>query len=172
MSPHSALYRIVFVCSGNICRSPAAENVFRARAERAGLLARLLPRLAIDSAGTHGYHEGEPPDRRSLAVLRAAGYPTEGCARELRQNDFLGAEAHDLFVCMDRTHERHVLAAGAPRERVVLLRSFDAASDHADLPDPYYGGDDGFDDMLSMIERAMDGLLARVEAEMSARKER
>jgi protein-tyrosine phosphatase len=73
---------------------------------------------------------------------------------------------------MDRTHERHVLAAGAPRDRVVLLRSFDSSSDHADLPDPYYGGDDGFDDMLSMIERAMDGLLARVEAELSARKER
>jgi protein-tyrosine phosphatase len=73
---------------------------------------------------------------------------------------------------MDRPPERHVLAAGAPRERVVLLRSFDASSDHADLPDPYYGGEDGFDDMLAMIERAMDGLLARVEAEMSARKER
>ena len=168
MSSHSALYRIVFVCSGNICRSPAAENVFRARAERAGI----LPRLAIDSAGTHGYHEGEPPDRRSLAVLRAAGYPTDGRARELQSRDFRGAEAHDLYVCMDRTHERHVLSAGAPRDRVVLLRSFDASSGHADLPDPYYGGEDEFDDMLSMIERAMDGLLARVEAEMSARKER
>lgn len=168
MSSHSALYRILFVCSGNICRSPAAENVFRARAERAGILLR----LAVDSAGTHGYHEGEPPDRRSLAVLRAGGYPTDGRARELQARDFRGADAHDLFVCMDRTHERHVLAAGAPPERVVLLRSFDAASDHADLPDPYYGGDDGFADMLSMIERAMDGLLARVEAEMSARKER
>lgn len=168
MSSHSALYRIVFVCSGNICRSPAAENVFRARAERAGI----LPRLVIDSAGTHGFHEGERPDQRSLAVLRAAGYPTDGNARELRESDFRGRDAHDLYVCMDRTHERHVLAAGAPRGRVVLLRSFDATSDAADLPDPYYGGGDGFDDMLAMIERAMDGLLARVEAELSARKER
>ena len=168
MSSHSALYRVVFVCSGNICRSPAAENVFRARAERAGI----LPKLAIDSAGTHGFHEGERPDRRSLAVLRAAGYPTEGHARELRESDFRGRDAHDLYVCMDRTHERHVLAAGAPRERVVLLRGFDPSSGAADLPDPYYGGDDGFDDMLAMIERAMDGLLARVDAEIAARKER
>lgn len=142
--------------------------MFRARAERAGILSR----LAIDSAGTHGFHEGERPDRRSLAVLRAAGYPTEGNARELRDSDFRGAAAHDLYVCMDRTHERHVLASGAPRERVVLLRAFDATSGPADLPDPYYGGEDGFDDMLAMIERAMDGLLARVETEMSARKER
>jgi protein-tyrosine phosphatase len=73
---------------------------------------------------------------------------------------------------MDRTHERHVLSAGALRERVVLLRSFDAASADRDLADPYYGGDDGFDEMLELIERAMDGLVAHVKAELSARKER
>ena len=128
--------------------------------------------LAIDSAGTHGLHEGEPADPRSLAVLREAGYPTEGRARELRAGDFRGAEAHDLYVCMDRTHERHVLAAGAPRGRVVLLRSFDPGSGPADLPDPYYGGAEGFDDMLEMIEQAMDGLVARVRDEIAARKER
>jgi protein-tyrosine phosphatase len=168
MSSHSALYRIIFVCSGNICRSPAAENVFRVRAERAGL----LPRLVVDSAGTHGYHEGEPPDPRSAAVLRRAGYPAEGCARELRAADLRGDAAYHLIVCMDRTHERHVLSAGAPRERVVLLRSFDVASADHDLADPYYGGDDGFDEMLELIERAMDGLVAHVKAELSARKER
>jgi len=167
MSSQSARYSILFVCSGNICRSPAAENVFRARAERAGI----LPLVAIDSAGTHGYHEGEPPDPRSAAVLRRAGYPAEGRARELRAADLLGDAAHTLVVCMDRTHERHVLSAGAARERVALLRSFDPAGGHADLPDPYYGGDDGFDDMLSMIERAMGGLVARVKAELSGRRE-
>lgn len=170
MSCESAAYRIVFVCSGNICRSPAAENVFRTRAARAGIEAK----LAIDSAGTHGYHEGEPPDRRSIAVLRSRGYPADGRARELRREDYLGATAHDLFVCMDRTHERHVLSAGAPRERVVLLRAFDPSAAVAggplDLPDPYYGGAEGFEEMLSMIERAMDGLLARVEADLMTRR--
>ena len=77
---------------------------------------------------------------------------------------------------MDRTHERHVLAAGAPRERVVLLRAFDAtgvgSGGAADLPDPYYGGEEGFDEMLAMIEGAMDGLLARIETEVTARRER
>jgi protein-tyrosine phosphatase len=142
--------------------------VFRARAERAGI----LPLVVVDSAGTHGYHEGEPPDPRSAAVLRRAGYPAEGRARELRAADLRGDAACHLIVCMDRTHERHVLSAGALRERVVLLRSFDAASADRDLADPYYGGDDGFDEMLELIERAMDGLVAHVKAELSARKER
>lgn len=172
MPLQSALYRVIFVCSGNICRSPAAECVFRARAARAGLLGQ----LAVESAGTHGLHEGDPPDPRSVRVLSRAGYPVEGTARELRASDFRGARAHDLYVCMDRTHERHVLAAGAPRERVVLLRAFDAtgvgSGDAADLPDPYYGGEEGFDEMLAMIEGAMDGLLARIETEVTARRER
>lgn len=167
MSLESAVYSVLFVCSGNICRSPAAENVFRTHAGRAGIISR----VKIDSAGTHGYHEGEPPDSRSVAVLKAAGYPADGRARELRSEDFAGASvSHSLFVCMDRTHERHVLAAGAPRERVVLLRSFDPASTHPDLPDPYYGGPEGFEDMLSMIERAMAGLVARVQADLERRK--
>ena len=172
MPLQSALYRVIFVCSGNICRSPAAECVFKARAAHAGL----LERLAVDSAGTHGLHEGDPPDPRSARVLRRGGYPVEGRARELRPGDFRGEGAQDLYVCMDRTHERHVLAAGAPRERVVLLGSFEArgggSGGSADLPDPYYGGDEGFDDMLAMIERAMDGLLAHVEVEVTVRRER
>jgi protein-tyrosine phosphatase len=168
MSSQSARYSILFVCSGNICRSPAAENVFRARAERAGI----LPAVSIDSAGTHGYHEGEPPDPRSVAVLRQAGYPAEGRARELRAAELRGDAAHHLIVCMDRTHERHVLSAGAARARVALLRSFDPASADHDLADPYYGGDEGFDEMLELIERAMEGLIARVKAELSAGKER
>jgi protein-tyrosine phosphatase len=172
MPLQSALYRVIFVCSGNICRSPAAECVFRARAARAGL----LERIAVDSAGTHGLHEGDPPDPRSVRVLLRGGYPVEGRARELRPSDFGGAGVHDLYVCMDRTHERHVLAAGAPRDRVMLLRAFDGTHARSgaatDLPDPYYGGAEGFDEMLAMIERAMDGLLAHVEAEVAARKER
>jgi protein-tyrosine phosphatase len=156
-------YRIIFICTGNICRSPAAENIFRMRARDAGL----LPDIAIDSAGTGDWHEGEDPDRRSVQALREAGYPADGTARGLRSGEFLH---HDLFVCMDRSHVREVLARGAPKERVVLLREFDAARSHDEVPDPYYGGVEGFGEMIRMLESAMDGLLARVRGDLAGRR--
>jgi protein-tyrosine phosphatase len=155
-------FRIVFVCTGNICRSPAAENVFRHFALREGL----AERLEIDSAGTGGWHEGEPPDRRSLRALRDRGYPADGRARALVEADYA---RWDLFVCMDRGHVREVVAEGAPREKVVLLRSFDPARGHEEVPDPYYGGDDGFHEMMTMIEASMAGLLAHVQGELERR---
>ncbi|MFM1824099.1 MAG: putative low molecular weight protein-tyrosine-phosphatase [Planctomycetota bacterium] len=155
-------FRIVFVCTGNICRSPAAENVFRHFAAREGL----ADMLEIDSAGTGGWHEGEAPDRRSQRALRDRGYPVDGRARALVGADYA---RWDLFVCMDRGHVREVVAEGAPRERVVLLRSFDDARSHDEVPDPYYGGEDGFDDMMTMIEAAMSGLIARVRDELARR---
>jgi protein-tyrosine phosphatase len=156
-------FRIVFICTGNICRSPAAENIFRERAREAGL----LPDLVIDSAGTGDWHEGEDPDHRSADALRVAGYPVEGTARGLRDADFA---AHDLFVCMDGSHVREVIARGAPRERVVLLRHFDGARSHDDVPDPYYGGRDGFTEMVAMIEAAMDGLVGRVRGDIARKR--
>ena len=156
-------YRIIFVCTGNICRSPAAENIFRVRAREAGL----LPDLVIDSAGTGDWHEGEDPDHRSAQALREAGYSVEGTARGLRDEDFL---RHDLFVCMDRSHVRDVLARGAPKERVVLVRHFDDARSHDDVPDPYYGGREGFTEMIRMLEATMDGLVARVRGEIAKKR--
>jgi protein-tyrosine phosphatase len=150
-------FRIVFVCTGNICRSPAAENIFRERARREGFLRD----LEIDSAGTGDWHEGEDPDPRSAEALREAGYAVEGTARGLRERDFLH---HDLFICMDRSHVREVLARGAPSDRVVLIREFDDGRAHDDVPDPYYGGRDGFTEMVAMLEASMDGLVARVRA--------
>ncbi len=157
-------YRIIFICTGNICRSPAAENIFRAHARAAGLLAE----VEIDSAGTGDWHRGEDPDPRSSDALRAAGYAAEGEARGLIAADF---KRHDLFVCMDRSHVRDVLARGAPEERVLLVRHLDPARDHDDVPDPYYGGPDGFRDMIRMLEATMDGLLTRVRDDL-ARKQR
>lgn len=154
-------FRIVFVCTGNICRSPAAECVFRHFARLEGLDAK----VEIDSAGTGGWHEGEAPDRRSQRALRDRGYPVEGRARALVAGDYA---KWDLFVCMDRSHVRAVVAEGAPRDRVVLLRAFDAARAHDEVPDPYYGGDDGFDDMMTMIEASMTGLVAHVRGALSA----
>lgn len=150
-------FRIVFVCTGNICRSPAAENIFREHARREGI----LQDLEIDSAGTGDWHEGEDPDPRSAEALREAGYAVEGTARGLRDRDFLH---HDLFICMDRSHAREVVARGAPRDRVVLIREFDGGRDHDDVPDPYYGGRDGFTEMVGMLEAAMEGLAKRVRA--------
>ena len=104
---------------------------------------------------------------RSAEALREAGYPDEGTARGLRDNDFLH---HDLFVCMDRSHVRDVVARGAPKGRVVLIREFDPRRGHDDVPDPYYGGREGFTDMIRMLESAMDGLVARVRDEIARKR--
>jgi protein-tyrosine phosphatase len=141
---------VVFVCSGNICRSPIAEKVFAAELERAGL----AEGVRVTSAGTGGWHVGDPADERAAAVLRAAGYPSDHRARQV-DADTLGA---DLIVALDDTHRRALSRAGAGRVR--LLRSFDpAAPEWAEVPDPYYGGDAGFDEVLAMIRAAVPGML-------------
>ena len=141
---------VVFVCSGNICRSPIAEKVFAAELERAGL----ADGVRVTSAGTGGWHVGDPADERAAAVLRAAGYPSDHRARQV-DADTLGA---DLIVALDDTHRRALSRAGAGRVR--LLRSFDpAAPERAEVPDPYYGEDAGFDEVLAMIRAAVPGML-------------
>jgi protein-tyrosine phosphatase len=141
---------VVFVCSGNICRSPIAEKVFAAELERAGL----AEGVRVTSAGTGGWHVGDPADERAAAVLRAAGYPSDHQARQV-DADTLGA---DLIVALDDTHRRALSRAGAGRVR--LLRSFDpAAPERAEVPDPYYGEDAGFDEVLAMIRAAVPGML-------------
>ena len=141
---------MVFVCSGNICRSPIAEKVFATELERAGL----AEGVRVTSAGTGGWHAGDPADERAAAVLRGAGYPSDHRARQVDAGT-LGA---DLIVALDDTHRRALARAGA--ERVRLLRSFDpAAPERAEVPDPYYGGDDGFTEVLAMIQAAVPGML-------------
>ena len=141
---------VVFVCSGNICRSPIAEKVFAAELERAGL----AEGVRVTSAGTGGWHVGDPADDRAAAVLRAAGYPSDHRARQV-DAEALGA---DLIVALDDTHRRALCDVGASRVR--LLRSFDpTAPEGAEVPDPYYGGDDGFDEVLAMIQAAVPGML-------------
>jgi protein-tyrosine phosphatase len=141
---------VVFVCSGNICRSPIAEKVFAAELERAGL----AEGVRVTSAGTGGWHVGDPADERAAAVLRTAGYPSDHRARQV-DADTLGA---DLIVALDDTHRRALSRAGAGRVR--LLRSFDpAAPERAEVPDPYYGEDAGFDEVLAMIRAAVPGML-------------
>jgi protein-tyrosine phosphatase len=143
---------VVFVCTGNICRSPIAEKVFATELERAGL----ADRVHVSSAGTGGWHVGEPADARAAALLRAEGYPDAHAARQVDAEQ-LGAE---LLVALDNSHRRALQSMVPERDRVRLLRSFDpAAPDGAEVPDPYYGDDDGFAEVFAMVTAAMPGLL-------------
>ncbi|AOW87905.1 MULTISPECIES: low molecular weight protein-tyrosine-phosphatase [Streptomyces] len=160
-------YRVCFVCTGNICRSPMAEAVFHARVEDAGLGGL----VAADSAGTDGWHEGEGADPRTVAVLAENGYALDHTARRFQQSWFARL---DLVIALDAGHLR-ALRRLAPTERdaakVRLLRSYDPAADTGDLdvPDPYYGGADGFEECLEMVEAASGGLLAAVREQVEGR---
>lgn len=158
-------YRVCFVCSGNICRSPSAEVVLRRLLAEAGLGRD----VSIDSAGLGAWHVGAAADARTVAALRLRGYDADGhCARQFRATDF--AE-RDLVVALDSGHERDLLAlapSDADRDKVRMLRSYDpeAAGETGDLdvPDPYYGGEAGFEHVLDLVESACRGLLAEVRA--------
>lgn len=150
--------RILFVCMGNICRSPTAEGVFRRLvAERAPDL-----EIEIDSAGTHDYHVGDPPDPRSVAAAARRGVDLRQLrAREVRDEDF---ESFDLIIAMDRLN-RETLLDRSPelfRERIRLFMEFASDSEVEDVPDPYYGGAPGFERVLDLAEEAAAGLLDEV----------
>jgi protein-tyrosine phosphatase len=145
---------ILFVCMGNICRSPTAEGVFRARARAAGL------DLHIDSAGTHAYHVGDAPDARATRHAAARGYDLSSQrARQVAADDF---ERFDYVLAMDHDN-LEILCRACPaqhRHKVRLFMEFAARSGSQVVPDPYYGGPNGFDMVLDYVEDAADGLLA------------
>ena len=162
-------YRVCFVCSGNICRSPTAEAVLRRRIADAGLAGQ----VEVDSAGLGDWHVGEEVDARSAAALRARGYPAwVHEAKQFRPADF--AE-RDLVVALDAGHERALRGlarTAADRAKIRMLRSYDpaAAADPAglDVPDPYYGGEGGFEQVLDLVEAACAGLLNEIKADLAA----
>jgi protein-tyrosine phosphatase len=155
--------RVLFVCLGNICRSPTAEGVMRSLVEAA----RLGDQILIDSAGTGAWHVGSAPDRRARDAAAAQGVTLEGQARRIEPEDF---ERFDLILAMDGSNLRDLRAlAGSPQERakVRLLREFDpAGADGGDLdvPDPYYGGEDGFGTVFAMVRAACQGLLDEIHS--------
>ena len=148
--------RLLFVCLGNICRSPAAEGVMRARAGAAGLA------VEIDSAGTGGWHAGEPPDRRMTAAAARRGVDLSGLrARQARPSDF---SRFDLILAMDRGNFAdlsRLRPPGAPARLELMLDQADGPRGR-EVPDPYYGGPDGFERVLDMLEEAADGLVDRL----------
>jgi protein-tyrosine phosphatase len=156
--------RVLFVCTGNICRSPTAEGVFRKLAQDGGL-GHLIE---ADSAGTHGYHIGEPPDRRSQAAARSRGYDLSRLrARQVEKLDFA---RFDLLVAMDRGHH-DILTRMAPPSaghKVRMMMAYASAAAHDEVPDPYYGGPDGFELVLDLLEDASRGLLVALGRELGA----
>jgi protein-tyrosine phosphatase len=152
--------RILFVCLGNIVRSPLAENMFLHLADQAGLGEKYM----ADSAGTGGWHAGEQPDSRMRRVAADHGFEYSGRARQFERRDF---DRFDLIVAMDRNNRSDLLGIArseADRARIRLMREFDPlGGPNADVPDPYYGGIDGFEKVYRIVERACRGLLESLE---------
>jgi low molecular weight protein-tyrosine phosphatase len=152
------MHRLLFICMGNICRSPTAEGVMRRLVRDEGL----EHQFEIDSAGTGSWHAGDSPDRRATAAAATRGITLEGVARQVRPRDF---EHFDLLLAMDRENLRELRTFSADGDvagKARLLREFDPASAGApdlDVPDPYYGGPDGFEKVLDQVEAACKGLL-------------
>jgi protein-tyrosine phosphatase len=149
---------VLFVCLGNICRSPTAEAVFRQKASEAGL------DIHIDSAGTSAAHAGEGPDRRSIAAGQIRGYSFLGQrSRRVTPEDF---HAFDYILAMDESNLRNLkrLKPESAKHEPKLFLSFSEAYSENEVPDPYYGGADGFDHVLDLIEDASAGLLAEIQS--------
>ncbi|MHB1099032.1 MAG: low molecular weight protein-tyrosine-phosphatase [Burkholderiales bacterium] len=151
---------ILFVCMGNICRSPTAEAVFRKMAEEAGLIEKIF----IDSAGTHDYHIGRPPDERSMRAAKGRGYDMSGLrARQVEAKDFLH---FDYILAMDRNNLAILKRIAGPglQGRARLFMEFSRDFTDLEVPDPYYGGAQGFETVLDRVESASRGLLAEIAA--------
>ena len=143
---------ILFVCMGNICRSPMAEAMFRHQATRRGVLEDFY----IDSAGTGGWHAGADPDERMQATARRNGVMLHGSARQVVAADF---SKFDVIICMDGDNHSNLMSMGAPPERVKMMLEFHPDSRQSDVPDPYYGGSDGFQEVFDLLERSCSSLL-------------
>lgn len=149
---------VVFVCMGNICRSPTAEAVFRRYVENAGLAGDIL----IDSAGTHDYHIGEAPDLRARQAAQQRGYDMSGLrGRQVEEGDF---HRFDYVLVMDKANLAILQRLAPPAGKAQLQLFLEYARHHAEreVPDPYYGGADGFERVLDMVEDAAEGLLLHI----------
>jgi protein-tyrosine phosphatase len=155
--------KVLFVCTGNICRSPTAEGVFKRQVREAGLADRVLS----DSAGTHDYHVGEAPDPRAQSAALRRGYDlSELCGRQVSRRDF---SEFDYVLAMDEANLRQLKRLCPPEHagKVKLLMEFARNAKVREVPDPYYGGARGFEEVLDMVEEASRGLLEQVRERIS-----
>ncbi|HKJ93789.1 MAG TPA: low molecular weight protein-tyrosine-phosphatase [Longimicrobiales bacterium] len=152
---------VLFICLGNICRSPLAASVFRRQVARAGL----SDRFRVDSAGVSDYHTGEPPDPRMQETAARHHVTLRGSARQVKESDLQRA---DYVIAMDEENRAGLRSLSAARggAPVHLMRAFDPeTADEPDVPDPYYGGPDGFEHVYEMIERSCRALLDHIREE-------
>lgn len=155
------MLNILFVCMGNICRSPSAEAVMKKLVEEENLSDKIF----IDSAGTIGYHAGEGADPRMKKHASARGYNLTSIARQFKVSDF---DKFDYIVVMDRENLRDILALDSERKyenKVFLMTDFSSDS-YDEVPDPYYGGEAGFEKVLDILEDSAKGLLDKIKAEL------
>lgn len=150
-------YAVALVCLGNICRSPVAHVVLAARLEEAGLAGR----VSVESSGTGDWHVGKPMDTRAAASLTGSGY--DGGAHRASQFAAARAASYDLVLAMDRSNLDDLRRLGVPAERLALFRDFDPMPDDGEVPDPYYGDEDGFTEVLAIIERTAAGLVRALQ---------
>jgi protein-tyrosine phosphatase len=154
--------KLLFVCLGNICRSPSAENIMNHLVTKAG-----IEGIECDSAGTANYHSGNPPDRRMQAAAARQNIPMLGSARQFIKADFTN---FDLILAMDRENYQNILALdpqGQYRDKVKLMCDFATRHPDKEVPDPYYGGTEGFDYVISLLIDACQGLLADLKPTLS-----
>jgi protein-tyrosine phosphatase len=144
--------KVLMVCMGNICRSPLAECVFRHKARQRGM----EDVFHVDSAGTGGWHAGEPPDPRVRRIAAGRGIELTGMARQISPEDFTH---FDHIICMDEENRERVLHMGAPPEKVRLLLDALPAEPVREVPDPYYGCLDGFEEVFRLVDDACEALL-------------
>lgn len=151
-------FRVLLVCLGNICRSPTAEAAVRHALEQAGL----ADRVEVESAGIGAWHVGNGPDQRMISAGAGRGLTIEGCARQVAVEDFA---AYDLILAMDRSNREDLLALAPDVEagrKVRLFREFETEADDLDVPDPYFGGDDGFLRVVDLARAGADGLVSHI----------
>lgn len=155
----SEMKRVLFLCMGNICRSPAAHCVFQHLVDRAGL----SEQFEIDSAGTIGYHEGSPPDSRMQATMRKRHIPIIGHSRPLTYDDL---RKFDLILAMDKANLAHARGLASNTQENAKIKLFTEYCQHFDdveVPDPYYGGNCGFEYVLDLVEDGCAGLLEAIQ---------